>query len=117
MSCIDRALADIGQILNNIKDTFHIDVFLISSRGRFIATTSQEGALKTKAIGETPYRELFGRFYAESLVLAETGNMTGAIQIAGTDADGEPIDSTTRHSNGRTHLHHIDVKECFDHIR
>jgi len=31
----------------------------------------------------------FGRFYAESLVLAETGNLTGAIQIAGTDADAQ----------------------------
>jgi len=29
---------------------------------------------------------LIGMFYAESLLLAETGNMTGAIQIAGTDA-------------------------------
>jgi hypothetical protein len=31
----------------------------------------------------------FGRFYAESLVLTETGNLTGAIQIAGTDADAQ----------------------------
>jgi hypothetical protein len=29
---------------------------------------------------------LLGYFYAESLVLAETGSMTGAIQIAGTDS-------------------------------
>lgn len=29
---------------------------------------------------------LLGMFYAESLLLAETGNSTGAIQIAGTDA-------------------------------
>jgi hypothetical protein len=29
---------------------------------------------------------LLGMFWAESLLLAETGNMTGAIQIAGTDA-------------------------------
>jgi hypothetical protein len=28
-----------------------------------------------------------GRFYAESLVMAETGQATGAIQIAGTDSD------------------------------
>jgi hypothetical protein len=28
-----------------------------------------------------------GRFYAESLVMAETGQSTGAIQIAGTDSD------------------------------
>ena len=31
----------------------------------------------------------FGRFYAESLVLAETGNLIGAVQIAGTDADAQ----------------------------
>jgi len=30
-----------------------------------------------------------GHFYAEALVLAETGNATGAIQIAGTDADSQ----------------------------
>ncbi len=30
-----------------------------------------------------------GHFYAESLVLAETGNATGAIQIAGTDSDSQ----------------------------
>ncbi|MCA9757098.1 MAG: hypothetical protein KDA27_14940 [Candidatus Eisenbacteria bacterium] len=41
-------------------------------------------------IRERPATNLyFGRFYAESLVLAETGNMTGAIQIAGTDADAQ----------------------------
>ncbi len=28
-----------------------------------------------------------GYFFAEALILAETGNETGAIQIAGTDAD------------------------------
>jgi hypothetical protein len=32
---------------------------------------------------------LIGHFYAEALVLAETGNATGAIQIAGTDADSQ----------------------------
>ncbi len=38
-------------------------------------------------VREKPATNLFiGMFYAESLLLAETGNMTGAIQIAGTDA-------------------------------
>ncbi len=32
---------------------------------------------------------LLGMFYAESLILAETGNATGAIQIAGTDSDAQ----------------------------
>lgn len=30
-----------------------------------------------------------GRFYAESLLMTETGNATGAIQIAGTDSDAQ----------------------------
>jgi len=30
-----------------------------------------------------------GSFFAESLILAETGNSTGAIQIAGTDSDSQ----------------------------
>jgi hypothetical protein len=39
---------------------------------------------------ETPATNFFiGHFYAESLVLAETGNATGAIQIAGTDSDAQ----------------------------
>lgn len=39
---------------------------------------------------EKPATNFFiGRFYAESLILAETGNATGAIQIAGTDADAQ----------------------------
>lgn len=36
---------------------------------------------------ERPATNLFiGMFFAESLILAEAGNTTGAIQIAGTDA-------------------------------
>ncbi|MFH1144707.1 MAG: DUF6754 domain-containing protein, partial [Candidatus Eisenbacteria bacterium] len=39
---------------------------------------------------ERPATNFFiGHFYAESLVLAETGNATGAIQIAGTDSDSQ----------------------------
>jgi hypothetical protein len=39
---------------------------------------------------ERPATNFFiGHFYAESLVLAETGNATGAIQIAGTDSDAQ----------------------------
>jgi hypothetical protein len=59
----------------------------------YYTTTSQFGY--AAAVCGTMMRErpatnfFFGRFYAESLVLAETGNMTGAIQIAGTDADAQ----------------------------
>ena len=38
-------------------------------------------------VREKPATNFFlGMFFAESLLLAETGNITGAIQIAGTDA-------------------------------
>jgi len=41
-------------------------------------------------VRERPATNFFmGKFYAESLVLAETGNATGAIQIAGTDSDAQ----------------------------
>ncbi len=62
---VDRALNDIEQFLNEIRRRDGVELFLISSRGRLIASTVGEGELKTKEIAETPYRELFGRFYTE----------------------------------------------------
>ncbi len=57
----------------------------------FYVTDSQFGytaAVDGIMLREKPAANFFmGYFYAEALVLAETGNMTGAIQIAGTDAD------------------------------
>jgi hypothetical protein len=59
----------------------------------FYVTYSQFGfaaAVAGLMIRERPATNFFiGHFYAESLVLAETGNATGAIQIAGTDADSQ----------------------------
>lgn len=56
----------------------------------FFLTSSQFGyaaAVNGIMVREKPATNLFlGMFYAESLILAETGNTTGAIQIAGTDA-------------------------------
>lgn len=56
----------------------------------FFVTTSQfayTAAVDGIMIREKPATNLFlGMFYAESLILAETGAMTGAVQIAGTDA-------------------------------
>ncbi len=56
----------------------------------FFLTDSQFGfaaAVDGIMMREQPATNLFlGMFWAESLILAETGNMTGAIQIAGTDA-------------------------------
>jgi PAS domain S-box-containing protein len=64
---VDRALADIGELLNSIKQTLKIDVFLISSRGRFIATTLGLG-LRTKGLQETAYHDVFTPFYQNRTV-------------------------------------------------
>jgi hypothetical protein len=57
----------------------------------FFLTSSQFGyvaAVDGIMIREEPAACFYmGYFYAEALILAETGNETGAIQIAGTDAD------------------------------
>lgn len=56
----------------------------------FFVTTSQfayTAAVDGIMVRQKPATNLFlGMFYAESLILAETGAMTGAVQIAGTDA-------------------------------
>jgi len=60
---VDRALRDIGIFLESIKARHNIDVFLVSSRGRFIATTLPALSLRTQAIGDTAYAGLFQRLY------------------------------------------------------
>ena len=59
----------------------------------YYVTYSQFGyaaAVAGYMVREKPATNFFmGKFYAESLVLAETGNATGAIQIAGTDSDAQ----------------------------
>jgi hypothetical protein len=59
----------------------------------FYVTYSQFGfaaAVAGLMLRDRPATNFFiGHFYAESLVLAETGNATGAIQIAGTDSDAQ----------------------------
>lgn len=58
------------------------DVFYVSS-SQFAYVAAVDGIM----VREKPATNLFmGMFFAESLILAETGAMTGAIQIAGTDA-------------------------------
>ena len=57
----------------------------------FFVTDSQFGfvaAVDGIMLRERPAANFYmGYFYAEALILAETGNLSGAIQIAGTDAD------------------------------
>ncbi|MCK4413229.1 MAG: hypothetical protein KAY32_06775 [Candidatus Eisenbacteria sp.] len=59
----------------------------------YYTTQSQFGyaaAVCGTMMRERPAANFFiGHFYAESLILAETGNATGAIQIAGTDSDSQ----------------------------
>lgn len=65
-------------------DTYNEDhVFFISDR-QFAFAAGVNGLM----VRERPATNLFiGMFYAESLLLAETGASIGAIQIAGTDAE------------------------------
>jgi signal transduction histidine kinase/CheY-like chemotaxis protein len=71
---VDRALDDMDSFLHRIKEREAVDLFLISSAGRFIAATDQEAQLKTKAITDTPYKQVFGDFHkhhnVQSLSLA-----------------------------------------------
>ncbi|MCG8698106.1 MAG: methyl-accepting chemotaxis protein, partial [Bacteroidales bacterium] len=62
VACTDRALADIAKLLNTIKNTQHVDVFLISSQGNFIATTLGL-QIRTKHFSETDYAEVFAPFF------------------------------------------------------
>ncbi|MFT5716535.1 MAG: methyl-accepting chemotaxis protein [Oleiphilaceae bacterium] len=62
---VDRALTDIEKLLADIKQETGRDLFLISRGGRYIAATVGGDNIKTKQISETPYKNLFGRFYKE----------------------------------------------------
>jgi hypothetical protein len=64
-------------------DTFSEDMVFFLTDSQFGYAAAVDGIM----VREKPATNLFlGMFWAESLILAETGNMTGAIQIAGTDA-------------------------------
>jgi hypothetical protein len=66
---------------------------LFDAHDIYYTTQSQFGyaaAVCGTMMRERPATNFFiGHFYAESLILAETGNATGAIQIAGTDSDSQ----------------------------
>jgi hypothetical protein len=67
-------------------DTYNADDIFYTTYSQFGYAAAVCGFM----MREKPATNFFiGRFYAESLVLAETGNATGAIQIAGTDADAQ----------------------------
>ena len=64
-------------------DAFNPDHVFVASTEQFSYAAAVEGIM----VRERPAAHIMmGYFYAESLLLAETGSTTGAIQIAGTDA-------------------------------
>lgn len=64
-------------------DAFNPDHVFIAGAEQFSYAAAVEGIM----IRDRPAAHIMmGYFYAESLLLAETGSTTGAIQIAGTDA-------------------------------
>ncbi|MFV2069748.1 MAG: methyl-accepting chemotaxis protein, partial [Pirellulales bacterium] len=67
---IDRALADVAKDLRRLAEEAGLDLFLISSRGKFIATTTDplresmrdaEGLLTAQQVRDTPFGSLFDR--------------------------------------------------------
>ena len=64
-------------------DAFNPDSVFMAGTDQFSYAAAVEGIM----VRERPAAHIMmGYFYAESLLLAETGSTTGAIQIAGTDA-------------------------------
>ncbi|RKX69735.1 hypothetical protein DRP43_04090 [candidate division TA06 bacterium] len=64
-------------------DLYNPDKIWFVTDSQFAYAAAVQGIM----VREKPATNLFlGMFYAESLLLAETGNSTGAIQIAGTDS-------------------------------
>ena len=65
-------------------DTYREDNIYYVSSSQFAYVAAVNGVM----LRERPAAIFYmGYFYAESLILSETGNSTGAIQIAGTDAE------------------------------
>ena len=66
VACIDRSLNQILEFVQEIKDREEVDIFLISRLGKFISATSNRSEqLVTKAITDTGYKDLFGKYYTE----------------------------------------------------
>jgi hypothetical protein len=78
---VKGAHIDVGK-----PDTYKEDNIFFVSDDQF----AYVGAVSGIMLRERPAAIFYmGYFFAESLLLAETGNSTGAIQIAGTDADSQ----------------------------
>jgi methyl-accepting chemotaxis protein len=73
---VDRALADVEAPLRVIAEQEQVDLFLISSRNKFIAATTDPasetingttGLLKTQYVPATKYADLFGSLLADRI--------------------------------------------------
>ncbi len=80
---VARQVTKEGYMEAGRPDSYNEDNVFFVTDSQFAYAAAVDGIM----IREKPATNLFlGMFWAESLLLAETGNMTGAIQIAGTDS-------------------------------
>lgn len=78
---VKEAYSDVGR-----PDAFNPDSVFFLTSNQFAYVSGVNGIM----LREKPATNFFlGMFWAESLLLAETGNISGAIQIAGTDASAQ----------------------------
>ena len=67
-------------------DSYSDDIVFFVTQSQFAYVAAVNGIM----LRERPATNVYmGRFYAESLILAETGALAGSIQIAGTDEVGQ----------------------------
>ena len=76
--CVKQAYLEAGR-----PDSYDTDSVFFLTQSQFAFVAGVNGIM----MRERPATNFYlGMFYAESLILAETGSLSGAIQIAGTDA-------------------------------
>ena len=81
---VEREIVKGAHIDAGKLDTYKEDNIYFVSDDQFAYVAAVDGLM----LRERPAAIFYmGYFFAESLILAETGNSTGAIQIAGTDSD------------------------------
>jgi len=86
VTVVEREIVKSAHIDAGKPDTYKEDNIYFVSDDQF----AYVGAVNGIMMREKPAAIFYmGFFYAESLLLAETGNATGAIQIAGTDSDAQ----------------------------
>jgi hypothetical protein len=86
VTVVEREIVKSAHIDAGNPDTYKEDNIYFVSDDQFAYVGAVNGIMMRDKPAAIFY---MGFFYAESLLLAETGNATGAIQIAGTDADAQ----------------------------